>query len=198
MAEAFHAKLRTPADVSARAHYKGAWIAAVASAPSQRQGRTLTSMKDERPSRRARMVPVWCQEHPGPTEPPPKRSAISVHTPPTTMAKAKLNALLEQLSGTIDNWVIKHTQHGTVRSRRPDMSRVKWSAAQIAQRKRMPTTALSWRTRKSGRITVRWPRKSASRFRRSSWASIASAPPPKNPATGKLPKIDPRPTKSPR
>lgn len=61
------------------------------------------------------------------------------------MAKLTLNSALNQISGTIDGWVIKHTPHGSVLSRRPDMSRVRWSLAQRANRQRMQAAAAHYR-----------------------------------------------------
>jgi hypothetical protein len=61
------------------------------------------------------------------------------------MAKVHLNPALTQLQGTVDGMVIKHTPHGSVLSRRPDMSRVKWSPAQIAHRKLMKDAATHYR-----------------------------------------------------
>jgi hypothetical protein len=50
------------------------------------------------------------------------------------MAKTTLNAALLELRGSVDSWCYKQTKHGTVISRRPDMSRVKWSPKQQAHR----------------------------------------------------------------
>jgi hypothetical protein len=50
------------------------------------------------------------------------------------MAKAQLNPALEQIRGELGGFVYR-TLHGKqVVSRKPDMSRVKWSAAQKAHR----------------------------------------------------------------
>jgi len=56
------------------------------------------------------------------------------------MPKLKLNSALAGVRGTIDGWVYKHYENdkrGVVLSRIPDMSRVKPSRAQLAQRERM-------------------------------------------------------------
>jgi hypothetical protein len=56
------------------------------------------------------------------------------------MPKITLNAALESLTGTLDGVVFKHyrkDKRGMVLSRKPDMSKVKPSPAQLAQRKRM-------------------------------------------------------------
>jgi hypothetical protein len=56
------------------------------------------------------------------------------------MPKIRLAAPLESLSGTLDGLVFKHyrkDKRGLVLSRKPDMSKVKPSPAQLAQRKRM-------------------------------------------------------------
>jgi len=55
------------------------------------------------------------------------------------MPKAVLNSALRSLRGTVDGIVYKHYQdkRGLVVSRMPDMSKVKPSAAQLAQRKAM-------------------------------------------------------------
>lgn len=60
------------------------------------------------------------------------------------MAKLKLNSALTQLRGEIDGLVIRHTPHGAILSRRPDMSRVKWSPAQKARRKLMQSAAVHY------------------------------------------------------
>ena len=57
------------------------------------------------------------------------------------MAKAQLNSMLTQLRGSIGGLVIKHTAHGPVLARRPDMSGVQWSPAQLAQRRLMQDAA---------------------------------------------------------
>lgn len=64
------------------------------------------------------------------------------------MAKAKLAIGLEQIRGGLGNLVTKHYQdkRGTVLSQKPDMSRVKWSPAQLAQRERMRDVAGLYRT----------------------------------------------------
>jgi len=61
------------------------------------------------------------------------------------VAKLRLNSALAQLRGTIDGLVIKHTPHGAVLSRRPDMSSVKWSSAQKARRKLMQEASQYYR-----------------------------------------------------
>ena len=53
--------------------------------------------------------------------------------------------MLKRLRGSIDGLVIKHTAHGHVLSRRPDMSRVKWSPAQQARRRLMQDAAKHYR-----------------------------------------------------
>jgi hypothetical protein len=59
------------------------------------------------------------------------------------MAKLKLNSALATLSGSIDGWVYKQysDKRGLVLSRKPDMTKVKPSAAQLAHRKRMREAA---------------------------------------------------------
>ena len=61
------------------------------------------------------------------------------------MAKTKLNPTLDQIRGAIDGMVFRRSASGTVVSRRPDMSRVKWSPAQKAQRKLMQDAAKHYR-----------------------------------------------------
>lgn len=61
------------------------------------------------------------------------------------MAKVQLNALLKQLQGAIGGLVIKQTAHGPILAAKPDMSRVKWSPAQIAQRKLMRAASSHYR-----------------------------------------------------
>ena len=58
--------------------------------------------------------------------------------------KIQLDAALASLSGTLGNLVYKHYRNdkrGHVISRKPDMSRVKWSPAQRAHRQRMKAAA---------------------------------------------------------
>jgi hypothetical protein len=60
------------------------------------------------------------------------------------MAKVKLNTALVALSGTLGGLVYKHyanDKRGMVVSRRPDMSKVKPSGAQLAHRQRMRDAA---------------------------------------------------------
>jgi hypothetical protein len=61
------------------------------------------------------------------------------------MAKVQLDSLITQLRGSLGNVVVRHTPHGPVLSRRPDMSGVKWSPAQKAHRKRMKAAAAHYR-----------------------------------------------------
>ena len=51
--------------------------------------------------------------------------------------KADLNRSLLWLRGTIDGGSYKRSPHGQVITRKPDMSRVKWSPKQEAHRARM-------------------------------------------------------------
>ena len=56
------------------------------------------------------------------------------------MPKIRLNSALATLRGSIDGWVYKHyanDKRGLVLSRKPDMSKVKPSPAQLARRERM-------------------------------------------------------------
>ena len=60
------------------------------------------------------------------------------------MPKVKLNSALVALRGTLDGFVYKHyanDKRGMVLSRRPDMSQVKPSRAQLAHRERMRAAA---------------------------------------------------------
>jgi hypothetical protein len=61
------------------------------------------------------------------------------------MAKSTLNSALTGLSGSIDHWVYRQTPHGTVITRRPDMSGVVWSPAQLAQRERARAAGCHYR-----------------------------------------------------
>ena len=61
------------------------------------------------------------------------------------MAKLKLNSSLTELRGSIEGFVVRHTRHGSILSRSPDMSRVKWSPAQKARRKLMKSAADHYR-----------------------------------------------------
>jgi len=62
------------------------------------------------------------------------------------MAKLTLNSALTQLRGSIDNLVVKHTPHGAVLSRWPDMSTVRWSSAQTARRQLMQEASHYYQT----------------------------------------------------
>jgi hypothetical protein len=56
------------------------------------------------------------------------------------MPKLKLNSALASVRGTLDGWVYKHykaDKRGLVLSRRPDMSQVRPSPAQLARRQLM-------------------------------------------------------------
>jgi hypothetical protein len=55
------------------------------------------------------------------------------------MAKVQFNASIAHVRGRIDGWVYKYykDKRGWVVSRDPDMSGIKPSAAQLAQRRRM-------------------------------------------------------------
>src|SRR5215216_8119454 len=54
-----------------------------------------------------------------------------------TMRKVKLHPLILELHGTIDGMVFKMSPKGNmIITKCPDMSKVKWSKAQKAQRKR--------------------------------------------------------------
>ena len=53
------------------------------------------------------------------------------------MAKAKLNPILLELHGKVGNMVFRRTRNGGVSLiRKADMSNVKWSPAQVANRQR--------------------------------------------------------------
>ncbi len=54
------------------------------------------------------------------------------------MPKVKLIPLVEEIHGTLDGWVFKKSPQGKmIITKKPDMSKVKWSKAQKANRKRM-------------------------------------------------------------
>ena len=57
------------------------------------------------------------------------------------MAKVTLNTALAAMRGAVDGFVYKHYAYGTVVTRRPDMSKVKPSRAQLAHRQRMRAAA---------------------------------------------------------
>jgi hypothetical protein len=62
------------------------------------------------------------------------------------MAKAKLSPLLVELRGTLGRgMVLRRSPRGIVVSRSPDMSKVKWSPAQKAQRELMEQARLYYR-----------------------------------------------------
>ena len=52
------------------------------------------------------------------------------------MAKAKLNPMLKQVNGSLDQVVFRWLHGKQVLSKKPDMSKVQWSAAQQAHRQR--------------------------------------------------------------
>jgi hypothetical protein len=53
------------------------------------------------------------------------------------MPKVKLSHLVEEIHGTLDGWVFKKSPQGEmIITKKPDMSKVKWSKAQKNQRKR--------------------------------------------------------------
>ena len=53
------------------------------------------------------------------------------------MAKVKLNPIIEQIHGQMGEMVLRRTRGGgTTLMRKPDMSGVAWSAAQVAHRER--------------------------------------------------------------
>src|SRR5437868_246470 len=58
------------------------------------------------------------------------------------MARTKLNSALRHIRGAIDGWCYKRYAGELVISRRPDMSRVKWSPKQIARRELMRAAGL--------------------------------------------------------
>ena len=53
------------------------------------------------------------------------------------MPKVKLAAFIEEIHGTMGDFVFKRSQNGEIiLSKKPDMSNVVWSEAQLAQRER--------------------------------------------------------------
>jgi hypothetical protein len=61
------------------------------------------------------------------------------------MAKIARHSFLSRLSGRIGDVVVRQTRAGPVMSRRPDMSKVKWSPAQRARRKLMRAAGAHYR-----------------------------------------------------
>ena len=54
------------------------------------------------------------------------------------MPKIKLAPFVEEIHGTLDGWVFKKSPQGEmIITKKPDMSKVKWSKAQKANRQRM-------------------------------------------------------------
>ena len=54
------------------------------------------------------------------------------------MPKIKLAPFIEEIHGTLDGWVFKKSPQGEmIVTKKPDMSKVKWSKAQKANRKHM-------------------------------------------------------------
>ena len=54
------------------------------------------------------------------------------------MPKVKLAPFIEEIHGTLDGWVFKKSPQGEmIVTKKPDMSKVKWSKAQKSNRKHM-------------------------------------------------------------
>lgn len=76
------------------------------------------------------------------------------------MAKTKLNPALAELRGAIGRLVFKRYGDQTVVSKYPDMSRVKASSAQKAQRERMQWAAYYYRSvLRNAELKARYTRK---------------------------------------
>lgn len=61
------------------------------------------------------------------------------------MAKTKLNTALTSIRGRIGDLVYKHYSYGTVITRVPRMTHIKWSPAQIAHRQRVREAGIFYR-----------------------------------------------------
>ena len=77
-------------------------------------------------------------EHTPKPQPPPAslfEAPRSLHKKAGTMPKVRLNPLIEEIHGTMYDVVFKLSPKGNmIVTKRPDMSNVKWSEAQRAQR----------------------------------------------------------------
>lgn len=61
------------------------------------------------------------------------------------MPKLTFHPFLNGIRGSVGDLVVRQTPQGPVIQRRPDMSQVVWSPAQIAHRERMKGAALHYR-----------------------------------------------------
>jgi hypothetical protein len=84
-----------------------------------------------------RIIAVTCNRHATDTEPLPGRST-SLARKQEDMPKVKLASFIEEIHGTWNDMVFKKSPKGDmIITKKPDMSKVKWSKAQKANRKRM-------------------------------------------------------------
>ncbi len=65
--------------------------------------------------------------------------------PSILMAKTKLNSVLISIRGRVGDLIYKHYSYGTVITRVPRMTAIKWSPAQIAHRQRVREAGIFYR-----------------------------------------------------
>jgi hypothetical protein len=86
------------------------------------------------------------------------------------MPRVRLNPLVEEIHGTMFDVVFKRSPKGnTIITKRPDMSRVKWSPAQEAQRERFAlATAYAKAALADPKVRARYERR-AKREHKRAW-----------------------------
>lgn len=77
---------------------------------------------------------------------PPGLATYTVSEPLTLVAKTKLNTALSSIRGRVGDLIYKHYSYGTVITRVPRMTHIKWSPAQRAHRQRVRDAANFCRT----------------------------------------------------
>ena len=83
------------------------------------------------------LIAVTCNRHRTVLEPSPGRLTSPVRKK-ELMAKVKLAPFIEEIHGTLYDMVFKKSPKGDmIVTKKPDMSKVKWSKAQKTNRKRM-------------------------------------------------------------
>ncbi len=86
------------------------------------------------------------------------------------MPKVKLAPFIEEIHGTLDGWVFKKSPQGEmIITKKPDMSKVKWSKAQKANRQHMSEAILTAQVAlMNPKIKARYERK-AKKLGRRAW-----------------------------
>lgn len=84
------------------------------------------------------------------------------------MPKVKFSPLIEEIEGTLHDMVFKKSPQGKIIvTKRPDISKVKWSKAQKAQRKRWAAGVASIQlVLKDPRVRARYERKAKKQGKR--------------------------------